>query len=170
MSIYNSLTRLSFSHLQCFALISCCSIFNDRAALLADSLTIISQHPPLVKTFWKVFLICKTRQKATIKLSLFVKNAKSNCISISKAPKNDLYIEITASFEAVILVGQQGLEPRTDRLWAGSSNQLSYWPSVATLILYRKQFILSIAFGKLFLKILFDLYFFSRQLFLDLIF
>ena len=25
------------------------------------------------------------------------------------------------------LVDQLGLEPRTDRLWAGSSNQLSYW-------------------------------------------
>ena len=30
-SIYNSLTRLSFSHLQCFVLISCCSIFNDHS-------------------------------------------------------------------------------------------------------------------------------------------
>ena len=26
-----------------------------------------------------------------------------------------------------IMVRQQGLEPRTDRLWAGCSNQLSYW-------------------------------------------
>ena len=26
------------------------------------------------------------------------------------------------------MVGQQGLEPRTVRLWAGCSNQLSYWP------------------------------------------
>ena len=25
-------------------------------------------------------------------------------------------------------MGQQGLEPRTVRLWAGCSNQLSYWP------------------------------------------
>ena len=34
------------------------------------------------------------------------------------------------------LVGQQGLEPRTDRLWAGSSNQLSYWPVYKTVLFY----------------------------------
>ena len=33
------------------------------------------------------------------------------------------------------LVDQQGLEPRTDRLWAGSSNQLSYW-SMTFLLRY----------------------------------
>ena len=63
MSIYNSLTRLSFSHLQCFALISCCSIFNDRAALLADSLTIISQPFPFVNTFFEVFSIFLTQNR-----------------------------------------------------------------------------------------------------------
>ena len=31
------------------------------------------------------------------------------------------------------LVGHQGLEPRTDRLWAGSSNQLSYWSKYGEL-------------------------------------
>ena len=58
MSIYNSLTRLSFSHLQCFALISCCSIFNDRfAAHPADSLYIISPTARIVNTFLKLFQI-----------------------------------------------------------------------------------------------------------------
>ena len=31
LSIYNSIDEISFSHLQCFVLLSCCSIFNDRA-------------------------------------------------------------------------------------------------------------------------------------------
>ena len=48
------------------------------------------------------------------------------------------------------LVGQQGLEPRTDRLWAGSSNQLSYWPANATCLLYNIYFVLSIPFLKKF--------------------
>ena len=30
------------------------------------------------------------------------------------------------------MVDQQGLEPRTNRLWAGCSNQLSYWSLFAT--------------------------------------
>ena len=44
-------------HLQCFVLLSCCSIFNDRAAALADSLTIISHSFPFVNTFSKTFLL-----------------------------------------------------------------------------------------------------------------
>ena len=38
------------------------------------------------------------------------------------------------------LVGQQGLEPRTDRLWAGSSNQLSYWPALCGAVLRRLKY------------------------------
>ena len=33
----------------------------------------------------------------------------------------------TELYPYIKLVGHQGLEPRTDRLWAGCSNQLSYW-------------------------------------------
>ena len=45
------------------------------------------------------------------------------------------------SFEvrfSLSMVDHLGLEPRTDRLWAGSSNQLSYW-SVLWLIHYIKK-------------------------------
>ena len=58
----------------------------------------------------------------------------------------------TDAFASVLfgLVGQQGLEPRTNRLWAGCSNQLSYWPKSATHILYTTLFILSILFKNIF--------------------
>ena len=36
-------------------------------------------------------------------------------------------IMILASISDVLMVPQVGLEPTTDRLWADSSNQLSYW-------------------------------------------
>ena len=53
-SILNKLWRDQYLHLQCFVLLSCCSIFNDRAALLADSLTIIPQRFPFVNTFFQI--------------------------------------------------------------------------------------------------------------------
>ena len=55
-SILNKLWWDQYLHLQCFVLLSCCSIFNDRAALLADSLTILSHLFSIVNTFLKSFL------------------------------------------------------------------------------------------------------------------
>ena len=55
-SILNKLWRDQYLHLQCFVLLSCCSIFNDRLLpFLADSSTIISQPKPFVNTFFQIF-------------------------------------------------------------------------------------------------------------------
>ena len=55
-SILNKLWRDQYLHLQCFVLLSCCSIFNDRLLpFLADSLTIIPQPKSFVNTFFQIF-------------------------------------------------------------------------------------------------------------------
>ena len=105
--------EISISHLQCFVLFSCCSIFNDQFCLphCCDS-AIIPHHYSLVNTFLKIFL-------------------------------KVFWCSSPIWVACAILVGQQGLEPRTNRLWAGCSNQLSYWPKWATCLLYNTLFYLS---------------------------
>ena len=91
--------EISILHLQCFVLFSCCSIFNDQflCRLFRDSPSIIPHTSSLVNTFFGFFLKNFSRKKYAS--------------------------HIWVAF--AILVGRQGLEPRTNRLWAGCSNQLS---------------------------------------------
>ena len=80
---------------------------SKNVILPQDSLPILPLLSPFVKTFWK-----KIRQRL-----IFIKKHHYSLYS-------EKILGCYAS-ENFLLVGHRGREPRTDRLWAGCSNQLS---------------------------------------------
>ena len=74
----------------------------------------------LYSRLWAWYLFCQWKMAGVVGIEPTSKVLETPILPLNHTP-------IIEGKHPSIMVRQQGLEPRTDRLWAGCSNQLSYW-------------------------------------------